>query len=233
MRHISPPERSLPENAHPRAASVVSGLRYYSPGQGRWLSRDPVGELAFYQQTARSLGFADGSYSTFQASPRAYLFVGNSPTFSYDVLGLLDLYDIDTDPAVSTAVMRALDRRIIQACNNLSRWVTDPCLRACVQMGCDGGAVHIRASTPPGPHGVGRTIGSNPDALLSASLTRPALNIYLYPYHYVDSSGVFNPGTIDFGAVAIHEWAHGCGWQHGDSGLAGVISAGTYGGDWW
>jgi hypothetical protein len=33
-----------PKTAYPRSAIGVSGLRYYSPSLGRWLSRDPKGE---------------------------------------------------------------------------------------------------------------------------------------------------------------------------------------------
>jgi hypothetical protein len=36
-----------PENAYPRSAIGVSGLRYYSPSLGRWLSRDPIAERGF------------------------------------------------------------------------------------------------------------------------------------------------------------------------------------------
>ena len=33
-----------PENAYPRSPLQLSGRRSYSPGLGRWLSRDPIGE---------------------------------------------------------------------------------------------------------------------------------------------------------------------------------------------
>ena len=46
------------------------GLRFYSPGLGRWLSRDPIEEVG---------------------GPNLYLLVGNSPTILVDPIGLLSV----------------------------------------------------------------------------------------------------------------------------------------------
>jgi len=50
---------------------------FYNPETGRWLSRDPIGEL----------GFA-GGYTVVAAEREDYVFVLNSPVEMWDVLGL-------------------------------------------------------------------------------------------------------------------------------------------------
>jgi hypothetical protein len=55
-----------PWNARPASIGVVAGRRYYSPGIGRWTSRDPIGE---------------------RGGASLYCFVLNGPVMSSDVLG--------------------------------------------------------------------------------------------------------------------------------------------------
>jgi RHS repeat-associated protein len=57
-----------PESDLPRFATARSGLRFYSPKLGRWLSRDPIGE---------------------RGGINRYAFLGNRPMDDVDVLGLL------------------------------------------------------------------------------------------------------------------------------------------------
>ena len=52
-----------PENPQPAHARATSGLRFYNPGLGRWISRDPIGE--------------EGGVALFA-------FVGNSPSSAFD-----------------------------------------------------------------------------------------------------------------------------------------------------
>lgn len=65
---------------------VVSGLRYYNPSTGRWLSSDPIGDAAF-RRLNRSL-IQRGSENAGELKPR--IFVGNSPIATWDFLGLDD-----------------------------------------------------------------------------------------------------------------------------------------------
>jgi RHS repeat-associated protein len=64
------------------------GHRYYSPTAGRWLSRDPLGEHAFFlQHVARKP--AGKFYRLVQEALKpCYSFVGNAPLGRYDLLGL-------------------------------------------------------------------------------------------------------------------------------------------------
>ena len=56
-----------PENAYPRKSLQERGLRFYSPGLGRWLSRDPIGE---------------------PGGINLYVFADNSPVARRDAIGL-------------------------------------------------------------------------------------------------------------------------------------------------
>jgi len=62
---------------------AVNALGYYLPGQGRWLSRDPIGEPGF-QAILR------GPSSVQAGEPNPYTFVRNSPLGHIDPLGLIE-----------------------------------------------------------------------------------------------------------------------------------------------
>ena len=69
---------------------VYFGYRYYSPQQGRWLSREPLGEFE---------------------SQNLYAYAGNDPVNSYDILGLQDVggyFDATGLTADIQGVMEAL-----------------------------------------------------------------------------------------------------------------------------
>lgn len=80
-----------------------AAFAYYSPSTGRWLSRDPTGELGFQNFQAASLPSGIGN-SVFQSSGRwierddrrganGYTFVQNVPVIYFDVLGLWRSYE--------------------------------------------------------------------------------------------------------------------------------------------
>ena len=56
------------------------GLRYYSPGLGRWINRDPIGEMS-----RPELFLAVGSLR----AHGLYAFVQNDPLNTVDLLGLV------------------------------------------------------------------------------------------------------------------------------------------------
>ena len=61
---------------------VYYGYRYYNPTTGRWLSRDPIGELGFHTLAGnRNRRVRDGNL---------YCFVGNNPLTKFDLLGLTE-----------------------------------------------------------------------------------------------------------------------------------------------
>ena len=68
---------------------VYYGYRYLNPGLGRWASRDPIGEYAFYSEYAQRATRGEQRVlpKRFFESP-AYLFAQNAPMQEYDPLGL-------------------------------------------------------------------------------------------------------------------------------------------------
>ena len=71
-----PPESFARLKTHtPLRHMQVSGLRYYSPELGRWVSRDPIGERGGVNQ---------------------HLFVLNSPVSKYDLLGEIAVTSVGT-----------------------------------------------------------------------------------------------------------------------------------------
>ena len=56
-----------PRNVRPANVGVVAGRRYYSPGLGRWTSRDPIGE---------------------KGGTNVLAFTGNAPLGRWDYIGL-------------------------------------------------------------------------------------------------------------------------------------------------
>ena len=63
-------------------AFLYYGYRYYDPSTGRWLSRDPIGELGFKKVNPNTEDFLTGE------EENLYSLVRNSPISYFDTLGL-------------------------------------------------------------------------------------------------------------------------------------------------
>ena len=65
---------------------VYYGYRYYNPGIGRWVNRDPIGDEAFRLILPRNFNspLEEGS---------VYAFVENNPVSRIDLLGLLSKFE--------------------------------------------------------------------------------------------------------------------------------------------
>ena len=63
------------------------GLRFYSPGSGRWCSRDPVRVPPHVGQNLQEMSLAEMGVRR-PSTETAYRFVDNSPLVCVDVLGL-------------------------------------------------------------------------------------------------------------------------------------------------
>ncbi len=74
------PAAVTPETHTPVILVYVSGLRYYSPGLGRWINRDSIGEMS-----RPELFLAVGSLR----AHGLYAFVQNDPLNTVDLLGLV------------------------------------------------------------------------------------------------------------------------------------------------
>ena len=65
------------------------GYRYCNPSTGRWLSRDPIGDWAFFEPYAATLSEPEQDKLQQEALLPAYLFVANAPIGQVDPLGLV------------------------------------------------------------------------------------------------------------------------------------------------
>ena len=74
---------------------------YYSPTQGRWLSRDPIGEMAFVSQEAGGMSSSDLNLLSplLGSSEALYVFCANGP------LERVDAWGLDWRNCIDTATM--------------------------------------------------------------------------------------------------------------------------------
>ncbi len=73
--------RSLLLSALVLSSFAIQSQAYYHPDEGRWLSRDPIGDIGFDLQ-------AGGRFRSRPFAAHLYLFVRNNPRNRVDVLGL-------------------------------------------------------------------------------------------------------------------------------------------------
>ena len=86
---------SRPKTAYRRVSGLVSGHRYFSPEIGRWISRDPIGELGF-ESIPMTVAFIDSPTPLMENGDKGlaaqleplYAHTHNDPINSFDVLGL-------------------------------------------------------------------------------------------------------------------------------------------------
>jgi len=75
------------------------GMRWYHPDTGRWLSRDPIGEMRIFPSVFGSPSYLP-SFLSFHLSTQhiedkaLYMFVGNNPISSIDLFGLIKAGDV-------------------------------------------------------------------------------------------------------------------------------------------
>ena len=171
--------------------------RYYDSNAGRFISEDPAGALN---------------------GPNLYVYVKNNSENSADPTGL---YKIDKSckgrcqamggggpnnpkqPPKNEDMERVIQQETDRECSNLSG-ITNPGLRACIQKSCDTGTIKCKG----GGKGCDNAGGYNRKLPLIVSRTAN-----LCPNNWPD----YTPLPY-VGQAVIHEWAHGCGWDHGDGG---------------
>jgi RHS repeat-associated protein len=66
------------------------GYRFYSPVTGRWLSRDPIGDIAFFEQYSKKKVWVEIGKLWKESLKPAYVFVSNSPIILVDTNGLTE-----------------------------------------------------------------------------------------------------------------------------------------------
>lgn len=162
---------------------------------GRFLTEDPLGPK--------------------EEGPNLYGYVSNNPIMSIDPLGR---YKIDksctshpciamggggpnnpSQPPHQENVGQVIQQQADASCSNLNG-ITNPRLRSCIQKRCNSGKIQCsdKCSQQP-PRGGQAPYGGN-----TATLCLNGWPDYT-PDSYV-------------GETIIHEWAHTCGWHHGQGG---------------
>ena len=73
---------------------VYYGFRLYNPDTGRWINRDPLGDIAFYARYADPIDQNKLASFEREAVTSTYVFIGNSVLANVDTLGLKILNSI-------------------------------------------------------------------------------------------------------------------------------------------
>jgi RHS repeat-associated protein len=180
--------------------------RYYDAPRGRFVSEDPIGE---------------------DVDSNLYRYGLNTPAMAKDPLGLFTV-DPSCDCAASYSPggrsgsgrrngWQTIVQETAQWCQRGLSRITDPRLRECLSRSCQNGT--IRCDRPCRPYPWSRPSTDT----LGYSYGAPIINRVIHrrtAYICLGNSFGSDRPAGDRGDTMIHEWAHGCGWDHG--GGAGV-----------
>ncbi len=174
--------------------------RTYMQRWGRYTQPDPLGLEDDYVQEAFPV-VATGKNPFLNV----YAYSRQNPLNRTDPLGLFTIDSKSCNGCLGWKNgydFNDLRNAIQNACDGLKFTITSPVLRACVDRSCKDGTIKCDRNCPP-------TWGGYSPV---GSLKKPNRTVTLCP----NAWGSFTP---DYPAAGIiHEWAHGCGWQHGDMG---------------
>jgi len=178
--------------------------RWYMPDWGRYSQSDPIG--------------LRGGLNLFN-------YANANPCRWVDPTGWFSEGQIKGSCRCGGLDPTAIAKEVHEKCMNLS-FIIDSAIRDCVQDRCDGtGRIKCKTtgdceSSDPGSvtwghnpqrHIAGRTIWRSNSAILCKNNATPGGT---FPNHRDPGSG----HSVSIGNVVIHEWAHSCGWEHGDGG---------------
>jgi RHS repeat-associated protein len=111
---VPPPFKFQTRYADEETGFLYCGYRYYDPGTGRWLNREPPHEYAFWKANSETLlgGPADerGLFG-----PEDYVYLANAPVGNIDALGLASSCDREVQNALRSRGNRKLLRQITKA----------------------------------------------------------------------------------------------------------------------
>lgn len=94
---------------------------------------------------------------------------------------------------------KQIKNELNNACKVLVQKITDPELRSCVQKSCEESKVSC----------------GNSSCMDSTLLGESVQGFGSFKFRNITLC-ICNFSTSNFGEVAVHEWAHGCGWRHGN-----------------
>ena len=131
-----------------------------------------------------------------KGGPNTYVYALNRPTALIDPTGL---FTVDGD---CRNCGEDITKQAQQWCDALSTVITDPKLRKCLKKRCKTAKIKCQTSCEPDELGYNRSFLGIHSRTANICINR------------------FPAGSQAYGAVVIHEWAHSCGWNHGQG--AGV-----------
>ena len=146
-----------------------------------------------------------------------YLYVSARPTRLRDTLGLFEMDD-SCNPCISKPAgpnapsanqYSAIYLSVQEACSTQLAKITDVPLRKCIGKSCAVGTVICRNNCQSDQLG-GTTDVFGATILNAFGGAIRSSKLCVNNWDKLTSAGIGN--------VAIHEWAHGCGWLHGQGG---------------
>lgn len=190
--------------------SLTKGIFLRMPGQWKdplWSDATYPMEIFYnvhrwYEPGTGRYTAVDPARSDSEASP--YFYADARPTRFTDRLGLFSVDDSCVCPPDDRLDKEELSNEVTSWCGRLDAGITDAKLRRCLNKSCDRGKILCRDDCAPteGGYNIQRSIGSYQIVNRKATICR---NNLLSPKP--------TPGYL--GDAVIHEWAHGCRWQHG------------------
>lgn len=185
-----------------------------APGLRPEVRRDRVGPLFhrwYLYQTARytksdPLGISVDPLDRDELNP--YLYALANPKTRSDPFGLYSIHRScrGCEGQAPPIDLDLLSRQVDLWCILIKGTrITDPKLKKCIQKRCEMGRIKCRGDC-------------GPDRIAEGNL--PLMGIFKYKTAIIcANTHPQRPGFLDRGSLGssvIHEWAHNCGWNHGD-----------------
>jgi len=204
------------------ANAEESGIFLRLPGQWHDVAWQPsAAGNSLYENLQRWYQPSFGSYSRtdplgLRGDPHPYQYgLGNPLSFLdpfglYSVAAACNCAASDGGSPAGGLPGARLKREVDTICSQLETQITDPKLRKCLKKSCDRGRIRCKQSCGLGK-GTGRPmLGFN----LSPDLGR--IKIKNRTVNLCLNNIPFDAGPGALGDIVLHEWAHGCNWEHVD-----------------
>ena len=102
---------------------VTQSFAYYHPDEGRWVSRDPLGEEAFFQRYKAGKPFSVKLGLLSEARQPGYLFLQNGSINKADVFGLAAVGSVEDNVKCLCCMLYGESRGQPSACQEAVAWV--------------------------------------------------------------------------------------------------------------
>ena len=173
--------------------------RYYSNSLGRFYQHDPLGITPRPQKPN-----VFGIIGQYKDGMSLYEYVRSNPVMNVDPWGLLEWIKCDCCKDIE-----AMKTSVKTACSQVDTTITDEKLRECIKKSCKKGKIICVMIKGKGPYGL-----PAPGNLgcLHRGKWWPCRKMFIYCPYFKNGKA----GKASAGDTVIHEFAHGCGWNHGN-----------------